>query len=103
MDNTRLDNGFHIHFRQIFAKETFSNNKQLKSYENKYGKPEMCERKKTGVHGTLGMMSMAWKFNSKQLLYKTLNSGINIIETRAVLNLVQKVGKCAPEAKIGRT
>ena len=44
----------------------------------------MRERKKTGVHGTLGMALMAWKFNSKQLLSKTLNSRMNIIETRAV-------------------
>ena len=45
----------------------------------------MRERKKTGVHGTLEMIPLAWKFNSKQLLCKTLNSRINIIETRAVL------------------
>ena len=59
----------------------------------------MRERKKTGVHGTLKMISVAWKFNSKQLLSKTLNSRLNIIETRAVLNMVKKVGKCAPEAQ----
>ena len=57
----------------------------------------MRERKKTGVHGTLEMIPLAWKFNSKQLLRKTLNSRMNIIETRAVLNMVKKVGKCAPE------
>ena len=62
----------------------------------------MRERKKTGVHGTQEMIPLAWKFNSKQLLYKTLNSGINILETRAVLNMVKKVGKCAPEAKLIR-
>ena len=49
----------------------------------------MRERKKTGVHGTLEMIPLAWKFNSKQLLCKTLNSRMNIIETRAVLNIVQ--------------
>ena len=59
----------------------------------------MCERKKTGVHGTLEMIPLAWKFNSKQLLSKTLNSRMNIIETRAVLNIVQKDGKWASEAK----
>ena len=59
----------------------------------------MRERKKTGVHGTLEMIPLAWKFNSKQLLCKTLNSRMNIIETRAVLNMVQKDGKWAPEAK----
>ena len=59
----------------------------------------MCERKKTGVHGTLQMIPMAWKFNSKQLLCKTLNSRMNIIKTRAVLNIGQTGGKCAPEAK----
>ena len=42
---------------------------------------------------------MAWKFNSKKLLSKTLNSRINIIETRAVLNIVQTDGKWAPEEK----
>ena len=45
----------------------------------------MHERKKTAVHGTLEMIPLAWKFNSKKLLCKTLNSRINIIETRAVL------------------
>ena len=59
----------------------------------------MRERKKTGVHGTLEMIPLAWKFNSKKLLSKTLNSRMNIIETRAVLNMVKTVGKCAPEAK----
>ena len=50
----------------------------------------MRERKKTGLHGTLHMLLMAWKFNSKQLLSKTLNSRMNIIETRAVLNIIKK-------------
>ena len=59
----------------------------------------MRERKKTAVHGTLGLALMAWKFNSKQLLSKTLNSRINIIETRAVLNIVKTDGKYALEAK----
>ena len=47
----------------------------------------MRERKKTGLHGTLEMIPLAWKFNSKQLLCKTLNSRMNIIETRAVLKM----------------
>ena len=59
----------------------------------------MRERKKTDVHGTLKMIPLAWKFNSKQLLCKTLNSRMNIIETRAVLNIVKTDGKLAPEAK----
>ena len=59
----------------------------------------MRKRKKTAVHGTLEMISLAWKFNSKQLLSKTLNSRMNIIETRAVLNIIKTDGKCAPEAK----
>ena len=50
----------------------------------------MRERKKTGLHGTLEMIPLAWKLNSKQLLCKTLNSRMNIIETRAVLIIVQK-------------
>ena len=50
----------------------------------------MRERKKTGVHGTLEMIPLAWKFNSKQLLCKTLNSRMNIIETRAVSNSPKK-------------
>ena len=53
----------------------------------------MRERKKTAVHGTLEMMPLAWKFNSKKLLSKTLNYRMNIIETRAVLNIVKKKGK----------
>ena len=50
----------------------------------------MRERKKTAVHGTLEMALKAWKFNSKQLLSKTLNSRMNRIETRAVSNIVKK-------------
>ena len=57
----------------------------------------MRERKKTGVHGTLEMISLAWKFNSKQLLCKTLNSRMNNIETRAILNIVKTDRKWAPE------
>ena len=57
----------------------------------------MRERKKTVVHGTLEMILLAWKFNSKQLLSKTLNSRINIIETRAVLNIVKTDRKWAPK------
>ena len=59
----------------------------------------MRERKKTAVHGTLEMILLAWKFNSKQLLFKTLNSRINIIETRAVLNIVKTDGKWITEGK----
>ena len=53
----------------------------------------MRKRKKTAVHGTPQMILMAWKLNSKQLLSMTLNSWMNIIETRAVLNIVNKHGK----------
>ena len=53
----------------------------------------MRERKKTAVQGTLEMTWLAWKFNSKQLLSKTLNSRINIIETRAVLNIFKIDGQ----------
>ena len=59
----------------------------------------MRERKKTAVHGTLEMILLAWKFNSKQLLSKTLNSRMNIKETRAILNIVKTDGKLAPEGK----
>ena len=45
------------------------------------------------------MAPVAWKFNSKQLLSKTLNSRRNIIETRAVLNIVKTDGKWAPKGK----
>ena len=61
----------------------------------------MRKRKKTGVHGTLEMIPLAWKFNSKQLLSKTLNSRRNIIETRAVLNIVKTDRKWIPEGKRG--
>ena len=94
MNKTKWCNGFYIEFRQSFAKETFSYDKHLKSYNIQYGKPEVRERKKTAVHGTLEVIPLAWKFNSKQLLCKTLNSRMNIIETRAFLNMVKKVGKC---------
>ena len=69
------------------------------SLENTEIETEMCEHKKTGVHGTLEMISLAWKFNSKQLLSKTLNSKMNIIETRAVLMPAKKIRKCVLEAK----
>ena len=59
----------------------------------------MRERKKTAVHGTQPMILMAWKINSKQLLLKTLNSRMNIIETRAVLNIVKTDEKWAREGK----
>ena len=96
---TNTSNGVYIQFRQSFTKETYFYDEQLKSYENKYWKSSMRERKKNGVHGTLQMILLAWKLNSKQLLCKILNSRMNIIETRAVLNIIQKDGKCAPEAK----
>ena len=57
MNTTKWCNGFYIEFKQ----------------------------RQTGVHGTLEMIPLAWKFNSNQLLSKTLNSRMNIIETRAVL------------------
>ena len=60
----------------------------------------MCERKKTGVHGTLETIPLACKLNSKQLLCKTLNSRMNIIETRAVLNIVKKSRKMFSWANI---
>ena len=60
----------------------------------------MRERKKTAVHGTLEMISLAWKFNSKKLLCKTLNSRINIIETRAILNKT-KMGPCGLTGRAG--
>ena len=50
----------------------------------------MCLPKETGVHGTLGMVLMAWKFNFKQLLSKTLNSRMNRIKTRAVSNIIKQ-------------
>ena len=100
MNNTKWCNGLYIHFRQSFAKETFSYGEYLKNYENKYWKPKVRERKKTAVHGTLQMILLAWKLHSKQLLCKTLNSSINIIETRAVLNIVKKDVKYALEAKL---
>ena len=59
----------------------------------------MRERKKTAVHGTLEVISLAWKFNSKKLLYMTLNSRINIIEIGAVSSIVQKDGNYVLEDK----
>ena len=55
---------------------------------------EVLEHKKTGMHGSL-LIPAAKKLNSKQLLCKTLYSRMNIIETRAVLNMVKKVEKCS--------
>ena len=48
----------------------------------------MRERKETGVHGTLLMSPDDWKLNSNQLLSKTFNSRINIIEMRAYSNII---------------
>ena len=53
----------------------------------------MQERKETGVYGALLMSQDDWKLNSKQLSSKTLNSRMNIRETRAVLNIIWKAGK----------
>ena len=87
--------GVYIQFRPSFVKEFYFYDEQLKSYENKYCNSLMRERKKMGVHGTLQMILLAWKLNSKQLLLKTLNSRINIIETRAVSKIVKKDDKYA--------
>ena len=40
-------------------------------------KPEVRERKKTAVHGTLGMTYMAVEFNFQQVLLKTLIPTMN--------------------------
>ena len=45
----------------------------------------MHERKETDVHGTLLMYQDDWKCNAKQLVSKTINSRMHIIETRAIL------------------
>ena len=45
----------------------------------------MRKRKETGVHRTMLMSQDDWKLKSKQLLSKTFNSRMNIIETRAIL------------------
>ena len=77
MDKTKWCNGFYIQFRQNLAKETCFYDEQLKSYENKYWKPEVRERKKTAVHGTLEMTYMAVKSNFQQVLQKTLIPTMN--------------------------
>ena len=75
-----------INFQQVLLKKLFPTMNILKVRIFNIKKPEVRERKKTGLHG-------------KQLLSKTLNSRINIIETRAVLNIVKTEGKWAPECK----
>ena len=59
----------------------------------------MQERKKTGVHGTLGMINMAVKFNFQQVLLKTLIPTKNTLKDMAVLNIIKTDVKWAPEAK----
>ena len=59
----------------------------------------MCERKKTRVLGTLLMLLKALSSFFLELLCKTLNSRMNIKETRAVSNIIKKNGKCAPDPK----
>ena len=51
------------------------------------------------MHGTLALAHMAVEFNFQQVLLKTLNSRMHIIEARAVLDMVNTDGKCVPEAK----
>ena len=97
--NTKWCNGFYIEFRQSFAKETFSYDEQLKSQNIQYCKPEVRERKKMGVHGTLKMTYMGVKFNFQQVLIKTLIPTMNTLTDMAVLNIMKTDGKCAPEAK----
>ena len=57
------------------------------------------ENRKCANVRKLEMIPLAWKFNSKQLLSKTLNSRRNIIETRAVSNIFKKDGKYVLEDK----
>ena len=45
----------------------------------------MSERKDTPMRGTLYMILLEWASNSMPFLSKTLNSRMNIKETRAVL------------------
>ena len=64
--------------------------------------PERRERttlecKITRMRGTLTVIALDWASNYRPFLYKTLNSRINIIETRADSNIVQTDGKCALE------
>ena len=59
----------------------------------------MRERKKTAVHGTLTMTYMAVKFNSQQVLIKTLIPTMNTLKDMAVSNIIKTDGKCAPEVK----
>ena len=58
----------------------------------------MRERKKTAVHGTLGMTYRAVEFNFQQVLLKTLIPTMNTLKDTAVLNIIKTDGKCAPEA-----
>ena len=59
----------------------------------------MCPSGQTERAGTNPKVFFAVIFNFNPLCLKTLNSRMNIIETRAVLNIVKTDGKCAPEAK----
>ena len=47
----------------------------------------MRERKKTAVHGTLEMVPLAWKFNSKKLFVLTLNSRMSGLKAMDDLNI----------------
>ena len=56
-------------------------------------KPKVRERKKTAVHGTLGMTYTAVEFNFQQILLKTLIPTVNTLKDTAVLNIVKTDGK----------
>ena len=86
MNNTKWCNGFSISSRQSFAKETFSYDEHLKSYNVQYWKLEVHKRKKTAVHGTL-------------VLLKTLIPTMNTLKDMAILNVIKTDRKWAPEAK----
>ena len=49
----------------------------------------MRKRKKTAVHGTLGMTCAAVKFNFQQVLLKTLIPTMNTSKDMAVLNIIK--------------
>ena len=84
MDKTNWCNGFYVQFRHSFTKETFSYNEYLKGWNIQYWKPEVRERKKTGVHGTLEMTLKAWKLNSKNLLLNRLFSRMNSLKAATI-------------------
>ena len=64
-------------------------------------KKEISKGKLKNTGGTLVMIPSDWALKFLLLLYRTLNSRMNTIETRAVSNIIQKTRKICSGGQTG--